>query len=146
MANAIPTPISLMKMICDVEKATMVGHSFGSVLAFVVAGRLQRRGRPPAGLVAVAGVAPARWREHLARVAAADREDYVRRRTAELIADGALPGGIAGHPELQAAARHPFDPDPVACPITVVRARDDGVVGPDAVAGCGRPAPPGRSG
>jgi len=123
----------------------LVGHSFGGLLAFAVAQELDRRGTPPARLVAVASTAPHAWEDRLAEIGGVDEDDYVERRTRQLMADGAVPKELADHPELGAATREALATDvrmsyrafittPLSCPITAITARDDDLVDREASA------------
>lgn len=149
-----PAPTDLEQVIGPIADAVvglggtaplLVGHSFGGLLAFAVAQELDRRGRPPARLVAVTSTAPHAWEDYLASLGASDREDYVERRVARLLRDGAVPESLAGHPELGQAVREQlaadvrmsyrsFSTDPLSCPITAITAREDALVDRDASA------------
>lgn len=121
----------------DGPRPVLAGHSFGSLMAFGAAQELERRGRPPARLVAIAGTAPLAW--HRRRTRLPPPHEYVPRRVAQLFADGGVPAAVAADPELAGQARamletdvrlslDPLDPAPVSCPLTSVRARDDELV------------------
>jgi surfactin synthase thioesterase subunit len=121
----------------------LVGHSLGGLVAFAVAQELDRRGRSAARLMALTSTAPHAWEEHLVASGAQNSEEYVERRVARLMRDGAVPAELADHPELGVAVREALTADvrmsyvglegtPLSCPITSVVARDDTIVHRDA--------------
>jgi surfactin synthase thioesterase subunit len=128
----------------------LVGHSFGGLLAFAVAAELETRGRQVARLVTLASASPEAWHAELDADRSshpdADREDFVARRTARILAQGGVPPEVAGHAEYGETARAGvavdiglawagFGTATVRCPITAIRAADDRVLNPGSVAG-----------
>jgi surfactin synthase thioesterase subunit len=123
----------------------LVGHSLGGLVAFAVAQKLEHRGRAPARLMALTSTAPHAWEQHLTSSGAQDSQDYVERRVARLLRDGAVPTELAEHPELGTAVREALTDDvrmsyttldgsPLSCAITSVVARDDAIVDREATA------------
>ena len=128
----------------------LVGHSFGGLLAYAVASRLQDRGRPVARLVALASSSPPAWMAELAADRAAHpaggRAGFAARRSARILRDGGVPAEIAAHPELRSRvlataavdaglAFDGFGTSALRSPVTAIRARDDRWVDAGAVAG-----------
>jgi surfactin synthase thioesterase subunit len=128
----------------------LVGHSFGGLLAFGVAGAVERAGHRIGRLITIASVSPRSWAEELAAHRRAHpgegRSGFVARRSARILAQGGVPAEIAAHAEFGAQSRallavdlglsyQGFPPAPIRAPITAIRARDDTMVERSAIAG-----------
>ncbi|HEY5821773.1 MAG TPA: alpha/beta fold hydrolase [Propionibacteriaceae bacterium] len=155
-----PAPTDLRPLIVDVADAVaaldgppalLVGHSFGGLLAYGVTAELEDRGTPVARLITVASVSPSSWTAELAADRAAHTgglEDFVRRRSALILANGGVPAELLAHPEFSARAAEltrvdvglsfgGFEPRVIQTPTTTVVARDDTVLAPGAGDGWG---------
>jgi surfactin synthase thioesterase subunit len=124
----------------DGPPPVLVGHSFGGLLAYAAACRVEDAGGRVGRLVAVASASPPSWQ----REVVSSTPDFVEARTERILARGGLPAHVAADPELRHHARRLIATDVrlmhggfplrlLTCPITVVRPRDDQMVDPPAV-------------
>jgi pyochelin biosynthetic protein PchC len=120
----------------------LVGHSFGGLLAYAVACRVEERGGRLGRLVALASASPVSW--HRDRTQGSP--SFVAGRVERILARGGLPAHIAADADLVRHARRLIATDitlmsksfplrPLACPVTVIRGRQDRMVDDAAVEG-----------